>query len=108
MVSHAFRCGFFDVGELDLLVIVLDLGRGLGFGCLGGGFGLGGLELLRLVLSLFDEHGGFRLGGGGLQRALGTLEALELLPIAGDLEQVEPYGRSAVRRRRASTVRDRS
>src|SRR5690606_32520560 len=58
---------------------------------LGGSLRLGGSGLLQLGLSgsRGDRLGSVGLGGLGLEGALSAVEALEGLPVAGDLEQRE-------------------
>ena len=61
---------------------------GLGLG-LSLGFGLGGLELLGFGFHSLNASGGIRASLNGLQGTFGTIETLELLPITGDLQQLQ-------------------
>ena len=63
----------------------LDLGLGLGGAGLHGHGGLGGLAVAGLE-GLVEDLELVALGRLDLQRALGTVQALELLPVTGDLE----------------------
>ena len=70
------------------------LGGGSSFGLslsLGVSLGLGGLQLLSLVLDGRNAGLGIRAGFNGLQGAFSTVKALELLPVTSDVEQLE-YG----------------
>ena len=70
------------------------VGGGSSFGLslsLGVSLGLGGLQLLSLVLDGRNAGLGIRAGFNGLQGAFSTVKALELLPVTSDVEQLE-YG----------------
>ena len=91
MVSYILPTLIF-VGLLMLLLRMLAKSGGSGFGFslgLGSSFGLGGLQLLSLVLNGRDAGLGVRASLNGLQGAFGTFKALVLLPVAGDVQQLE-------------------
>ena len=74
-------------------------------GVLGRAFGLGSTARSPSAAASKTALSAF---GSATQGALGARQALELLPVAGDLEDRERPARSAARRRRASTGRARS